>query len=206
MDWKDIVGPVLQQTAPMAAKLLLGQIPIVGPILAEFGGKAVDAAVGELLGKQFGVDATPEAVNNAIQTQPTDVVVQNLQAVESDVGKWPAIAEIIKAQEAGQTERLKAAVSDTIDARARDVEIRKVPAGANVRANVMLAGAFFALIVVIAGVLAFRASIPDGIAAILNTICGSLLTMITLAFNFEFGSSRSSSEKSDVMASLLSKK
>lgn len=211
MGWKDIVGDTLRNAAPKLAKGLLGEIPVIGPMAVALGGDAIDAAIGGMIAKAFNVEATPEAVKTAIQAAPSDVAVAKLQAVETEaVGKWPALAQIITAQETGDTERLKAMITDVMDARARDLEVRKAPAGANARANVMLAGAFVTLVTIIIGVLLFRSSIPDGIAAILNTACGSLLTLIGMAFNFEFGSSRGSSEKSDsqtsMMTTLLSKK
>jgi hypothetical protein len=78
--------------------------------------------------------------------------------------------------------------------------------GVGVRANVMLVGAFASLIFIIGGIVYFRADIPDGVLAILNMSCGAILTMLGSAFNFEFGSSRGSSEKSNQMADMLAKK
>jgi hypothetical protein len=78
--------------------------------------------------------------------------------------------------------------------------------GVGVRANVMLVGAFASLLFIIGGLVYFRADIPDGVLAILNMTCGALLTMLGSAFNFEFGSSRGSSEKSNQMAYILAKK
>lgn len=82
----------------------------------------------------------------------------------------------------------------------------KVVSGIGIRANVMLVGAFFSLIFIIGALVYFRADIPDGVLAILNMTCGALLAMLGSAFNFEFGSSRSSGEKSSQMADLLAKK
>jgi hypothetical protein len=212
MDWKSIVGPVLQSAAPKLAKGLLGQIPVIGPMAVALGGEMIDDAIGKLIAETLGVEATPEAVNAAIQEQPTDHVIEKLKAAEAVAEtRWPAIAQIITSQEQGETARLKASVQDTANARARDLEIRKltgndgVPAGTNIRANVMLAGAFTSLLVIVLLLAMYRADLPDGIAAILGGLCGSLATMLTQAFNFEFGSSRGSSEKSNQMMGLLSK-
>jgi hypothetical protein len=212
MDWKSIVGPVLQSAAPKLAKALLGQIPVIGPLAASFGGELIDDAIGKLIAETLGVEPTPEAVNTAIQEQPSDQVVEKLRAAEAVAEtRWPALAQIIAAHEKGETARLQAAVQDTVSARARDMEIRKlpgndgVPAGTNVRANVMLGGAFVSLLVIVVLLAVYRADLPDGIAAILGGLCGSLATMLTQAFNFEFGSSRGSSEKSNQMMGLLNK-
>lgn len=213
MDWKAIVGPVLQSAAPKLAKALLGQIPVIGPLAASFGGEMIDDAIGKLIAETLGVEATPEAVKAAIQEHPSDQVVEKLKAAEAVAEtRWPALAQIVTAQEQGETARLQASVQDTISARARDMEIRKlpggsegIPAGTNIRANVMLAGAFTSLLVIVVLLAIYRADLPDGIAAILGGLCGSLATMLTQAFNFEFGSSRGSSEKSNQMMGLLSK-
>lgn len=100
MDWKSVVGPVLQSAAPKLAKGLLGQIPVIGPLAVQFGGQAIDDAIGGLIASAFGVEATPEAVNAAIQNAPSDVAAAKLQAVEAEAQtKWPALAEIAKAEE-----------------------------------------------------------------------------------------------------------
>lgn len=210
MDWKDIVGPALQQAAPLAARLLLGQIPIVGPILAQLGGSAVESEVGKILGNQLGVDPTPEAVNAAITGQPTDLVIAKLQAADAEAAaKWPALAEAYKAAAQAETEQARVAADDTASARARDLQVRQAPgadgapAGTNTRANVMLIGAFASLIITVTLLALFRTSIPDGIAAIMGGLCGSLGTMLTQAFNFEFGSSRGSSVKTDQIMGML---
>lgn len=100
MGWKEIVGPTLQSVVPTLAKGLLGQIPVVGPLAVQFGGKAIDDAIGGLIASAFGVEATPEAVNAAIQAAPSDVAAAKLQAVQAEAqAKWPALAEIAKAEE-----------------------------------------------------------------------------------------------------------
>ena len=82
----------------------------------------------------------------------------------------------------------------------------RVVAGTNARSNVMLVGAFVSFIVIISGTLHFRADIPDGVLAILNMSCGAILAMLGSAFNYEFGSSRASAEKSNQMADMLAKR
>lgn len=114
-------------------------------------------------------------------------------------------ADLALAQMNNDLEAYRIQVDDIKSARERDVEMRKTTGGANNRANVMLAGNFCCIIVIVIGIIWFRASMPDGIAAILGGLIGNLATMMTQAFNFEFGSSRGSSEKTDQMASMISK-
>ncbi len=100
MGWKEIVGPVLRTAAPTLAKGLLGQIPVIGPLAVQFGGQAIDDAIGGLIASALGVEATPEAVNNAIQTLPSDAVAAKLQEVQAEAeAKWPALAQIAVAEE-----------------------------------------------------------------------------------------------------------
>lgn len=100
MDWKSIVGPVLQSAAPKLAKGLLGQIPVIGPLAVQFGGQAIDDAIGGLIAQAFGVEATPEAVAQAINNTPSDAAAAKLQGVQAEAeAKWPALAEIAKAEE-----------------------------------------------------------------------------------------------------------
>jgi hypothetical protein len=88
MDWKDIVGPVLQASAPTLGGLLGGLIPFPG-------GAMMGQELGTILANQFGVPATPEAVNNAIQNTPSDLAAQKIAAAEAEAtAKWPALAQI----------------------------------------------------------------------------------------------------------------
>lgn len=99
MDWKGVVGPLLQQFAPKLAKGLLGQIPVVGPIAVQFGGAAIDEAIGALLAQVFGVEATPDAVAKAIDDSVPEVVAEKLREAEKLAeGKWPALAAIAAAE------------------------------------------------------------------------------------------------------------
>lgn len=113
MDWKSIVGPVLQSAAPKLAKGLLGQIPVVGPIAVALGGQAIDDAFGMLLGQVFDVPPTPEAVGAAIQNLPSDEVAAKLKAAENLAeAKWPALAQIAVAEE--QTAQVQIATTAAV--------------------------------------------------------------------------------------------
>lgn len=105
MDWKDIVGPVMQSAAPTIGSILGGLIPFPG-------GSLIGEELGRLVAKQFGVDPTPEAVNTAIQNTPSDIAAAKLQAAEAEaIAKWPALAQIAQAEGADRT-----AQSQTINA------------------------------------------------------------------------------------------
>lgn len=109
MDWGGIVGPLLKTAAPTIGSILGGMIPLPG-------GSIIGEEVGRIIAKQFGVDPTPEAVNNAIQTLPSDVATAKLQAAESEaLAKWPALAQIAQA-EAGDRTAQSQAINATMQA------------------------------------------------------------------------------------------
>jgi len=197
MDWKDLSGSLIGSGAPILGKIIGGLLPVPG-------GAFIGEAAGNMLAKALGVEATPQAVSDALHNDASDITLAKIKAAEAEaVAKWPALAEMAKAQHEAETAQFQAQIDDTKSARTRDVAVRNLSGGTNNRANVMLIGAFVCLVAVIVGVLWFRETIPDGIAAILQTACGSLLTLLGQAFNFEFGSSRSSAEKSDQITTML---
>lgn len=116
------------------------------------------------------------------------------------------------AQVQADTEQYRIQTLDIQNARARDITIREmkdekgVPAGTNPRANIMLFGAFSILVIIMVGTLFYRASIPDTVMAMLSMIAGGLVGMLTQAFNFEFGSSRGSADKSATLQDIAAKK
>ena len=89
-------------------------------------------------------------------------------------------------------------LADRQDARARDIAIRK-NGGENHRANIMLAMAFICLCGIIYVIWQARLDMPDHVFAMLNMTAGALLKMISDAFQFEFGSSRGSKEKDNLV-------
>lgn len=109
MDWGAIVGPLVKSAAPTIGGLLGGLIPFPG-------GALIGQELGAIVARQFGVDATPEAVNSAIQNSPSDVATAKLQAAEAEaVAKWPALAQIAQA-EAGDRTAQSQAINATMTA------------------------------------------------------------------------------------------
>ena len=104
MDWKQ-VGQMIGPMAPTIGSLIGGFIPLPG-------GSAIGQMAGQMLANALGVDNTPEAVGAAIQ-QPG--AQDKIAAVEAEAqAKWPALADIAKAQFAAN-----AAESDSINATMR---------------------------------------------------------------------------------------
>ena len=96
-----------------------------------------------------------------------------------------------------ELERLDA--GDRKDARARDIEIRKLTGGKNERADVMVACDAIGLVVCVVVLALYRNDIPDGVVTLLTTIASIFGLCLRDAHQFEFGTSRGSREKDAVI-------
>jgi hypothetical protein len=91
---------------------------------------------------------------------------------------------------------------DRRDARAREIAL--LQAGhRNVRADIMVISAAFGLILCLAALAFYRASLPGEAVGIISTIAGIFGSCLKDAYAFEFGSSRGSKEKDDRVTALL---
>ncbi len=178
--------PIIAAAAPALVSRLVG----------EGRGGALGAAVSAAVREVTGVDpsAGPEAEARAMAALERDA-----QAMAALKGR---LAELSLAE-------AEALLADRADARARDVQIVKVLGRENRRADVMLVAAFSA-VVGIAGVMFLLSLNKDAEnSAMVNTLVGFLTGIggmfarnIGTAFDFEFGSSRSSREKDGRIAEL----
>lgn len=92
-------------------------------------------------------------------------------------------------------------IDDKKDARARDVALSSTPHG-NVRAN-YLAGTAIFIVLAILGILVFKPADPsEFVKGALTTILGVFLQQLNNIYAFEFGTTRRSREKTDVIDSL----
>lgn len=100
------------------------------------------------------------------------------------------------------TELEKAYLADRQSARERDKEF--VKAGrSNIRADLMVLGATAGLIACVAVLAFFRKEVPGEVVGILSTVAGIFGSCLKDAFAFEFGSSRGSKEKDDILSKAL---
>lgn len=174
-------------------------LAIIGA-LAPFAPDIIGGLAGMLGGPKAG-DAAKVIVDKATSVFGTsDPEKIKLMIAQEETKRAQFIAEIQR-----DTAMYQVEVEDRKDARARDLAIRSmpdekgVPAGTNPRANIMLFGAFVMLLAILLGALFYRASIPDTVMAMLSMIAGGLMNNLTQAYNFEFGSSRGSADKSAAM-------
>jgi hypothetical protein len=98
MDWKALAAKLTTLGLPILAQGL-GTM-VLGPIGGTMG-ETIGGVVAGMIANALGTEATPEAINTAIEQGNTTDVVTNLQAVQADVAaKWPALAQIAQAEEA----------------------------------------------------------------------------------------------------------
>ena len=100
---------------------------------------------------------------------------------------------------AADTDLEKAFLADVQSARARDLEVRKLSGGRNVRADVMVIGAVVGLIACLLVLAFFKDKVPGEVVGIVSTIAGIFGACLRDAFQFEFGRSRDSKEKDEAM-------
>lgn len=93
-------------------------------------------------------------------------------------------------------------LADRQSARTRDVELRQLTGGNNKRADLMIVGAVLGLIACLVTLVFFRAQIPGEVIGIVSTVAGIFGACLRDAFQFEFGSSRGSKDKDDLLAQL----
>jgi hypothetical protein len=129
-------------------------------------------------------------------------------ALKEDPEAWAAFQREALAIQAAETQAL---LADRADARARDIEVRRLEGGGNRRADALL----WAIVALLVSVLAANVAIgvwvreegPHLTAAVglLGTAAGFLLRGLSSALDFEFGSSRGSKEKSAQLDKMLGK-
>jgi hypothetical protein len=190
MDWRDIAGKLAQAGAPIIGGALGGPI-----------GGLIGSAIGNVVADALGVEPTPEAVDKAIATTPPEVLVAKLSAAEAEAqAKWPALAEMVKAQEEGRTERFKTGAKDNADA--RDMQVELVKTGSPIQWAPMIVS-----IIILAGYFAVLyllftrpfAKLDDNFKDILIFMLGALQVGVGQVVNYWLGSSAGSAAKDSAM-------
>ena len=166
----------LGQFAPSIIKLVTGSDKA-----ADVAGKVVDIAK-TVTGKDTGDEA--------------------LAAITADPNK---VIEFRQALLAQQTDLEKAYLADISDARARDIEVRKLSSGTNWRADFAVIAVVIGLIACLYVLMQYKSELPGEVTGILSTIAGIFGACLKDYFAFEFGSSRSSRQKDELLSQALSK-
>lgn len=96
----------------------------------------------------------------------------------------------------------KAYLADVADARNRDIEVRKLAGGQNFRADLAVLAVIVGLIACLWVLMQYTSQIPGEVVGILSTIAGIFGACLKDYFAFEFGSSRSSRQKDEIISQL----
>lgn len=157
------------------------------------------SAIPEVM-RAFGSEKSADAAEKVISVaQAVSGAATPDEAVRAIVGKPELQLEFQRMLSNERLEFSKLEVEDRKSARDRDKEFIKVGRW-NFRADLMILGCVFALIYIVNEIAA--AEIKPEVLAIFNMAIGALLKMLGDAFAFEFGSSRGSKEKDDILAKL----
>lgn len=96
MNWQDLGGALVKAGAPIIGRALGGPL-----------GGMIGDAIGGVLADALGVEATPDAIDDAIKKTPADALGAKLSTAEAEAqAKWPALAEIAKADAEAQARTL----------------------------------------------------------------------------------------------------
>lgn len=142
------------------------------------------------LGKSFGL-GSQAALGDILKVVTTDPEIQ-LKAVIAENNFTLAMRQ-------ADLDEIKAVLGDIQNARLRDTDIRK-SGQKNIRADVLLAVAFVTVLVLYAVCAYFGASLSDLIVGSILTTVGTFVQKIGTVFDFEFGSSRGSVQKTEIAA------
>lgn len=182
-------------------------IGVVSALIKSGAAGSIMSGLGSLI---FG-DKGKEVADKVINTANNVFGTTDPKAIELAIQQDKSKSEQFVAQIQAETEQYRIEVEDRINARARDIALRTVPQqGSNLRANIMILGAFF---YVIAATIFIFFNIKDlssvgsvAVLTFLTTTMGNVTGMLQQAFGFEFGSSRGSSEKTNQMVEALKSK
>jgi hypothetical protein len=158
---------------------LKGIVPIVAGLV---GGDTAGKAAAAILG-----------ITEKITGKQGDEAVE---AIKAD----PALAlQLEQALMTQEKDLLKLQYDDIKDARNRDIEVRKLAGGKNVRADVL---AYLAVVSFISLIFFFFYKTPDpNTKDIMILLIGNLSGVVTTIFAYEFGSSRGSKDKTSLLGS-----
>ncbi|HEX5362388.1 MAG TPA: hypothetical protein VFW49_15080 [Fluviicoccus sp.] len=167
------IAMALGQFAPSIIKLITGSDKA-----AEVADKVVDIAK-----TVTGTDTGEEALN-AIQADPNKVIEFRMAVLNQE------------------GDLAKAYLADVADARNRDIEVRKLTGGQNIRADLAVLAVIVGLIACLWVLMQYKSQMPGEVVGILSTIAGIFGACLKDYFAFEFGSSRSSRQKDEIISQL----
>lgn len=169
---------------------------LLAPLLAKLAESGLEMVGNAILSK--GKEVVEEKLGVKIPDDPAKLspeFLQQLQVRQMEHQEFLIDAGIRQRDQ--EIKEYAIQVDDTKDARSRDVAMMQ--AGyRNSRANLMLAGAGV-LVVLILAVVVWGSAMDDYEKSIITLILGRMLGYIDQGFNFEFGTTRSSGKKDDII-------
>lgn len=198
MDWTDVGDKLVD-----IGKNVPGGLKLIGGILSATGiGAPAGAglmAVGTLLANALGTNNTPDALHAALSADPA--AAEKALEVESNnaVQLQQIMAQQAIAAMQEETKQQAAVLTDKQSARARDTQIIQL-GKTNVRADLMLVGAYSAIIIIVVVLVMGHIDAGSAVFALLLMLATKFAGNIGTAFDFEYGSSRGNVEKGAVLA------
>lgn len=170
----------------------------IGMALAQY----APALIKIFTGSDKAEEVAEKVIDIAKTVTGTDNGVDALEVLKAD----PAAAlEFRKAAMAQQADLERAYLADVANARDRDIELRKLTGGQNIRADLAVIAVILGLISCLVVLVQYKESMPGEVVGIISTIAGIFGACLKDYFAFEFGSSRSSREKDQAIAGFLNK-
>ena len=172
---------------------------LLAPLLAKLAEEGLGMLGNAILSK--GKEVVEEKIGIKIPDDPaklTPELLQELQVMTMKHEEFMVDAGIRQRDQ--EIKEYAIQVDDTKDARGRDVEMMK--AGyRNSRANAMLSFAGL-MVVAITFIVIWESNLNEYAKGILTLVLGRCLGYVDQGFNFEFGTTRSSGKKDDIIQSL----
>ena len=197
MDWKEVAGKVAK-AAPMLGSLL-------GPAGTAAGG------IISLIGSAFGLteeETTPDKINQIIEQDPQAL----LKFKELEMKHKEKLEELLLEREKIKIEEERIRLQDVASARSREIAIVQATGKKDYNLYILawlFISGFFATIIVMT-VLSFTdripESMPDYMIFLLGNLFGALSAGTGAIIQYFFGSSKSSGDKTTMMANMEWKK
>lgn len=171
MDWKTVGSKILKE------------LPLIGTVL---GGPVVGGAV-SVLASALGCAAEPDAVMRAIQTDP--MAAEKLK--EAEMANKIELQKLVLQQD-------QMYILDVQNARQRQIEVTKATGKTDVNLYTLawlVVGCFFLLVAVLMFV-----TLPETNIGPINQLFGAMAAGFGMVLAYFFGSSKSSAEKTQLLA------
>jgi len=180
-DWKDV------------AKVVSNVAPLLGTLIGGSAGGAIGTAV-KLVASALGVGEDPEEVMQAIQTDPEALV----KIKELELKHQEELAKLALERERLAAEQERARLQDLMSARQREIEVTRATGKRDVNLYVLawtVVCGFFGLCFAL-----MKVPIPEGANDVVFMLFGALAAGFGQVLQYFFGSSKSSAEKTLLLA------